>query len=166
MSSTVKPLGGRVGIVGTGSRAAMFVRGIVERPESEVVAICEPNKVRAAYYNDLLQELGAKSVPVYQPDAFKEMLEKERVETVVVTCIDALHDLYIVPALEAGGEQDTSVNKQIAADEYQVRVLTEKPMTTDIEKCRRILNTVNRTANHLTVTFNYRLVRCPIRSAS
>ena len=82
----------------------MFVRGIVERPESQVVAICEPNAVRAAYYNSLLQELGAPAVPVYKPDAFKEMLEKEKVESIVVTCIDALHEQYIVPALEAGGK--------------------------------------------------------------
>ena len=104
MSASEKPLGGRVGIVGTGSRAAMFVRGIVARPNSTVVAICEPNKTRAAYYNSLLQELGAQPVPVYPPEAFKEMLDKEKVETIVVTCIDALHVLYIVPALEAGGE--------------------------------------------------------------
>ncbi|EPQ51785.1 oxidoreductase [Gloeophyllum trabeum ATCC 11539] len=137
--SSSKPLGGRTAIVGTGSRAAMFVRGIVARPKSSVVAICEPNAVRASYYNDLLTSLGAPTVPVYKPDQFKEMLEKENVETVVITCVDALHDLYIVPALEAG-----------------VRVLTEKPMTTDVAKCRRILETVNRTGRHLTVTFNYR----------
>ncbi|KDQ28581.1 hypothetical protein PLEOSDRAFT_1063445 [Pleurotus ostreatus PC15] len=135
-----KPFGGRIAIVGTGSRAAMFVRGIVERPESSrVVALCEPNTVRAAYYNDLLKSLRVPEVPVYPPDAFKEMLQKEKVEAVVITCIDALHDLYIVPALEAG-----------------VRVLTEKPMTTDVEKCRRILDTVNRTNSHIIVTFNYR----------
>ncbi|KAJ7902093.1 NAD(P)-binding protein [Mycena olivaceomarginata] len=139
MASAAKPLGGRVAIVGTGSRAAMFVRGIVARPSSQVVAICEPNSIRAAYYNELLQSLGAPTVPVYQPDDFKAMLEKEKVEMVVVTCIDALHDLYIVPALEAG-----------------VRVLTEKPMTTDVDKCRRILETVQRTGQHITVTFNYR----------
>lgn len=91
-------------LVGTGSRAAMFVRGIVARPESKVVAICEPNSVRAEYYNELLVKLGAPRVPVYQPEQFKEMLSKESVETLVVTCVDALHDLYIVPALEAGGE--------------------------------------------------------------
>ncbi|KAJ7703004.1 NAD(P)-binding protein [Mycena rosella] len=139
MAPPAKPLGGRVAIVGTGSRAAMFVRGIVARPSSQVVAICEPNSIRAAYYNQLLQSLGAPTVPVYQPDDFKTMLEKESVEMVVVTCIDALHDLYIVPALEAG-----------------VRVLSEKPLTTDTEKCRRILETVQRTGQHITVTFNYR----------
>ncbi|KAF8913614.1 NAD(P)-binding protein [Mucidula mucida] len=136
MSSTI---GGRIAIVGTGSRAAMFVRGIVERPSSSVVALLEPNSVRAAYYNALLTSLGAPQVPVYKPEQYKEMLEKESVEAIVVTCVDALHHLYIIPALEAG-----------------VRVLTEKPMTTDIEKCRAILETVQRTGRHLTVTFNYR----------
>ncbi|CAE6415777.1 unnamed protein product [Rhizoctonia solani] len=129
---TSKPLGGRVALVGTGSRAAMFVRGIVARPQSQVVAICEPNSVRADYYNELLVQLGAPKVPIYPPDHFKEMLSKEKVETLVVTCVDALHDLYIVPALEAG-----------------VRVLTEKPMTTDVDKCRRILETVQRTVHEL-----------------
>ncbi|THH31701.1 hypothetical protein EUX98_g2457 [Antrodiella citrinella] len=139
MSQPRKHLGGRVAVIGTGSRAAMYVRGIVERPESSIVAICEPNAVRAAYYKSLLQELGAPTVPVYKPDGFKEMLEKEKVETIVVTTIDATHDQYIIPALEAG-----------------VRVLTEKPMTTDVDKCRRILEAVERTGQHVTVTFNYR----------
>lgn len=105
MSSTTssKVLGGRVAIVGTGSRAAMFVRSIVARPSSSVVALCEPNSIRAAYYNELLQSLGAPQVPVYQPEQFKEMLQKEKVEILVVTCIDSLHHLYIIPALEAGG---------------------------------------------------------------
>ncbi|TFK39895.1 NAD(P)-binding protein [Crucibulum laeve] len=138
-SSSNKPLGGRVAVVGTGSRAAMFVRGIVARPSSQVVAFCEPNSIRAAYYNELLQSLGAPSVPVYQPTQFDSMLKKEAVDMVVITCMDALHDQYIVPALEAG-----------------VRVLTEKPMTTDADKCRKILETVNRTGQHITVTFNYR----------
>ncbi|KAG6836540.1 hypothetical protein H0H93_006920 [Arthromyces matolae] len=139
MASTDETIGGRVAIVGTGSRAEMFVRGIIERPASVVVAICEPNSIRAQYYNDLLVSSGGQAVPVYKPEEFQKMLKEERVEVVVVTCIDALHDLYIVPALEAG-----------------VRVLTEKPMTTDVEKCRRILETVQRTGRHITVTFNYR----------
>ncbi|PBK68285.1 NAD(P)-binding protein [Armillaria solidipes] len=138
-NSERKTVGGRVAIIGTGSRAAMFVRGIVERPASAVVAILEPNTVRAAYYNDLLKSLDAPTVPVYKPEQFKDMLTTERVDAIVVTCIDALHHLYIIPALEAG-----------------VQVLTEKPMTTDADKCRAILETVQRTGRHLTVTFNYR----------
>jgi predicted dehydrogenase len=105
MTSAQPPLVGRVAIVGTGSRASTFIRGVVARqPTSSIVALCEPNAVRAAYYNALLTELGAPVVPVYQPVEFKAMLEKEKVEVLVVTCVDALHDEYIVPALEAGGE--------------------------------------------------------------
>ena len=92
-------------IIGTGSRAAMFIRGIVERPSSRVVAILEPNSIRAKYYNDLLVSHGAQTVPVYVPGHFEEMLKEEQVETIVVTCVDALHHLYIIPALEAGGER-------------------------------------------------------------
>ena len=95
--------GGRIAVVGCGSRAAMFVRGVVARPSSQIVALCEPNAVRAQYYNDLLTELGAPTVEVYKPEQYEEMLKTERVEAVVVTCIDALHDQYIIPALNAGG---------------------------------------------------------------
>ena len=45
-----------------------------------------------------------RSVPLHKEERKLENLEKEKIETVVVTCIDALHNLYIVPALEAGGK--------------------------------------------------------------
>lgn len=64
------------------------------------------------------------------------MLDKESVEVLVVTTVDATHDRYIIPALKRG-----------------IRVLTEKPMTTDIEKSKAILRAVKETDNHLTVTF-------------
>lgn len=41
------------------------------------------------------------------------MLKDEKLDVLVVTTIDHTHDLYIIPALEAG-----------------IKVLTEKPMTT------------------------------------
>lgn len=53
--------------------------------------------------------------------------------------MDAAHDRYVVPALKAG-----------------CRVVTEKPMTVDAERCARILDTVRETGNPLTVAFNYR----------
>ncbi len=84
----------------------MFVNGIVERPRlAAVVALCDPNAVRAEYFVKTLQEkTGSKDrVPVYKPDQFQDMLEKEKINTLVVTTYDALHDVYIVPALEAGG---------------------------------------------------------------
>jgi hypothetical protein len=64
------------------------------------------------------------------------MLEKEKVEVLVVTTVDATHDQFIIPALKRG-----------------IKVLTEKPMTTDVEKSKAILRAVKETGNHLTVTF-------------
>jgi DNA-binding NarL/FixJ family response regulator len=74
------------------------------------------------------------------------MLKEEKLDVLVVTTVDYTHDMYIVPALKAG-----------------VRVLTEKPMTTcvsyrcicmqlngrNVEKCRRILDTVKETNGSL-----------------
>ena len=67
------------------------------------------------------------------------MLAKEAITGVVVATVDALHDHYIVPALEAG-----------------CRVVTEKPMTVDAAKCQAILDASSRTGNPVTVGFNYR----------
>ena len=72
----------------------------------------------------------------YHLDAFEQMLEKEKVEVLVVTTVDATHDQFIIPALKRG-----------------IKVLTEKPMTTDVEKSKAILRAVKETGNHLTVTF-------------
>lgn len=46
-----------------------------------------------------------------------------------------------------------SVQLPVPALKRGIKVLTEKPMTTDIEKCKAILRTVQETNNHLTVTF-------------
>ncbi|KIM81600.1 hypothetical protein PILCRDRAFT_821380 [Piloderma croceum F 1598] len=130
---------GRVAIVGTGSRGLMFVNGIAERPNSIVVALCDQNTVRSEYYNQVLEGQGRPRAPIFKPEQFGEMLVSERVDTVVITTVDATHHLYIIPALKAG-----------------VRVITEKPMTTAVEKCRAINQACKQIGKHITVTFNYR----------
>ena len=129
----------RVAIVGTGSRAQLFTEGLARRQHVEVAALCDPNRVRMAHHNRLLAAAGRPQARTYAPDGFAEMLRAERIDTVVVTTVDALHDAYIVPALRAG-----------------CRVVTEKAMTTDAERCRRILDTVTETDGDLSVAFNYR----------
>lgn len=133
------PAHARVAVVGTGSRAQQFTEGLARRGHTEVVALCDPNPVRMAHHNRLLAAAGRPPARTYSPDRFRELLHAERVDTVVVTTVDALHDGYIVQALRAG-----------------CRVVTEKPMTTDAEKCRRILDTVAETGGDLSVAFNYR----------
>ncbi len=92
----------------------MFIKGIAARSGSQVVAVLDPNHIRAEYYNDQLEALKQPRVPVYKPEQFEEMLKNEKVDTVVITCVDALHDLYIVPALEHGGESECLLEALLA----------------------------------------------------
>ncbi|HTJ34616.1 MAG TPA: Gfo/Idh/MocA family oxidoreductase [Dactylosporangium sp.] len=127
----------RYAIVGTGSRAAMFVRAFTaeHRDACELVALADPNPVRIAVHNARLPA----PVPAYPAAEFTTMIERERVDVVVVCTVDRYHDEYIVAALEAGCD-----------------VLTEKPMTIDARRCARILDAVRRTGRRVRVTFNYR----------
>ena len=84
------------------------------------------------YHNRLLAAAGRGPATQWPPERFTEMLARERITDVVVATVDALHDHYIVPALEAG-----------------CRVVTEKPMTVDAARCESILDATSRTGNAL-----------------
>jgi predicted dehydrogenase len=130
----------------------MFVAGIAERPNSLVVALCDHNTVRSEYYNQVLEKQGRPRAPIFQPAQFKEMLASENVDTVVVTTVDATHHLYIIPALEAGG--DCLLFLFLIArlrPHPPVRVITEKPMTTEVEKCRAVNRACKSIGKHITV---------------
>ena len=70
---------------------------------------------------------------------FEQMLRETKPDYVIVTTVDATHDEFIVKALDMG-----------------VNVITEKPMTTDEVKCKRILDAEKRSGKKVTVAFNYR----------
>lgn len=129
----------RVAIVGTGSRARLYTRGLAARSGYAVAALCDPSPTRMAYHNRLLTSAGRSAASAWSPERFAAMLVTEGISEVVVATVDELHDQYIVPAVEAG-----------------CRVVTEKPMTTDAPKCQAILDATGRTGNSLTVAFNYR----------
>ena len=115
-------------VVGTGARAEMFVRALVldHADTTELVAFADTNQARMNAHNRWLGELGHRPVPTYPAGDFKAMLAAERVDVVLVTSVDVTHDEYVVAALRAGRE-----------------VVTEKPMTVDAARCRRILDTVS-----------------------
>jgi predicted dehydrogenase len=136
----------RYALVGTGARAEMFVRALATRhaDTAELVGFADPNPARLEAHNRLLRRCGADPVPVQRlgddPRAgFLGLLDRVQADAVLVTSVDSTHDEYIVAALEAGRD-----------------AVTEKPMTVDAPRCRRILDAVERTGGHLRVTFNYR----------
>src|SRR3954454_22295381 len=129
----------RAAVVGTGHRAQLFTRALAARPGHRVAALCDPSPTRMAFHNRLLAEAGEPAAAQWEPKHFANLLAKQGIDAGVVTTVAAEHDRYIVPALKAG-----------------CRVVTEKPMTVDADRCARILDTVRSTGNSLTVAFNYR----------
>ena len=133
----------RIAFVGVGHRATRFIDELAGpgRAEVELVGFCDVSRTRIAAQNRWLAEKrGHAAVPGYAPDAFDEMVRTQRPEVVVVATVDADHHHYIVRSLELGCD-----------------VITEKPMTTDPEKCRLILAAAARhPARRINVAFNYR----------
>jgi predicted dehydrogenase len=131
----------RYAIVGVGSRHELYQDGIekTHARETQLVAVCDSNPGRVEVARARSQRNGAPAPKGYAAADFAKMLAEQKPDVVIVTTADAVHHDYIVQAMEAGCD-----------------VITEKPMTTDAEKCRQILDVRRRTGKSCRVTFNYR----------
>ena len=92
------------------------------------------------WYNaQLAENHNMAPLPTYLANQFDRMIEETKPDTIIVTTMDATHHIYIVRAMELGCD-----------------VISEKPMTTDIDKMKAIYDAIDRTGKSLRVTFNYR----------
>jgi len=126
----------RVAIVGTGHRGTGAWG--TDAPENcsddiKLVGLCDINSARLAFARDTV------GGDVVASTDFDEMVAQAKPHTLVVCTRDHTHADIIVRALEAG-----------------IDVVTEKPMATTAEDCRRILETERRTGRRVDVAFNYR----------
>ncbi|MDD3695293.1 MAG: Gfo/Idh/MocA family oxidoreductase [Lentisphaeria bacterium] len=129
-------------VVGTGGRSSMFIRALCGdfKEHGQLVGFCDPNQARMDYYNQLIgEEFGHAPVPTYAEYDFERMIAEQKPDTVIVTSMDRTHHIYICRAMELGCD-----------------AITEKPMTTDAEKCQQIIDCVAKTGRDLKVCFNYR----------
>ncbi|AWI10225.1 Gfo/Idh/MocA family protein [Ereboglobus luteus] len=133
----------RYAIVGFGGRVSMFLDPIVRDfpARAQVVAACDKsfkaieyhlNRVRSAYD-------AAVEPRLYRDDEFDRMLAECEPDAVVVCSPDHTHERYITRALAAGCD-----------------VITEKPMVTTAESCRKVLEASAAAKGRLRVAFNYR----------
>ena len=132
----------RYAAVGIGGRIPMFIDPLARqhREHGELVGLCDLSLKRAQYHHDRLKkQYGYHDVPIYRADQFVPMIKATRPDVVIVCTMDATHHEYIIKALELGCD-----------------VVTEKPMTTDAEKCRAIFEAVERTGKSVRVAFNIR----------
>lgn len=137
----------RYALVGAGSRSAMFTNAIVDtyRDICLLVGCCDTNQGRMDLKNRQIAAKGHDEVPTYNPSEFDRMIAETKPDVMVVTSVDVTHSDYICRAMELGCD-----------------VITEKPMTMDEIRCRKILRTQAATGRNIQVTFNYRY--SPVRS--
>ena len=119
----------RYAIVGAGSRHAMYREALAEQPIAaglELVALCDVNAARLGLSAAHLANEAGLGVGLYDAGEFDRMVAEQRPDIVIVTTPDDLHDTYIVKALRAGCD-----------------VISEKPMTIDLGRLKRIVRMRN-----------------------
>ncbi len=132
----------RYAIVGTGGRAGLYIEALATTYAGvgELVGLCDLSQTRMNWYNaQLAEQLDLAPLPTYAAADFERMIAETRPDTVIVTTMDSTHHDYITRAMALGCD-----------------VITEKPMTTELEKLRAIFAAVDETGHSLRVTFNYR----------
>jgi predicted dehydrogenase len=126
----------RVAIVGTGIRALdMWSKDVARTyPELvEFVGLCDINPGRVAYF----KANTGFTCPTFTD--FEKMMKEVKPDTLIVTTVDSTHHEFIIRGMELGAD-----------------IITEKPLTTDEQKCEAILQAEQRTEKKVIVTFNYR----------
>lgn len=142
----------RIALVGAGSRAEMYVQAIMgpHSDTAELVAIGDVNPGRTAYYTALATRLAEQrtssnaqaspAVPeAFDPSGLTAYIHANAIDRVIITTPDFTHADYIVESLRAGAD-----------------VVVEKPLTIDVDGCRRITAAIAETGRNVVVTFNYR----------
>lgn len=136
----------RYALIGTGSRAEMYVDAFAHRVDYRLVAIGDTNPGRLAHYqrriaaanNGRSQAQGDGPV-AFRPDELESVIAAHRIERVIVTSPDFTHAAYIDRVLRAGAD-----------------VVVEKPLTIDAAGARLINTAIKETGRDVVVTFNYR----------
>lgn len=126
----------RVAMVGTGSRGnSLYGKFLTEEYGDivEYVGLCDINEGRVKYARNFI----GVDCPTFTD--FDQMLNSVKIDLLIVTTVDATHHEFIIKGL----------NKNID-------VVTEKPMTTDEQKCQQIIDAQRNSKGKLIMAFNYR----------
>ncbi|MGS2762010.1 Gfo/Idh/MocA family oxidoreductase [Sinomicrobium sp. M5D2P9] len=126
----------RIVLVGTGVRGISFWGKRLAEQYSDILefaGLCDINPGRL--------EFGRRHIGVTCPtfSDFEKMIRETKPDLVIVTTKDSTHHEFIIKGLDMGCD-----------------VLTEKPLTTDEDKCQAIIDAERRSGKKLIVGFNYR----------
>lgn len=126
----------KVVMVGTGVRGVGFWgRRLVEQ-YSDILEFIGLSDINPGRLNYAAEYIGV-DCPLFTD--FDEMITNTKPDLVIVTTKDSTHHEFIIKGLDAG-----------------IDVLSEKPMTTDEQKCQEIIDAERRSGRNLIIGFNYR----------
>jgi predicted dehydrogenase len=126
----------RVGFIGTGAMARAHLRDLVDRPDTQVVALCEPADHALARAIEIFDQHGL-AVPPNEPD-WRRFIDQfaDQLDAVFIITPHVFHFEQAVACLEAG-----------------VDVLLEKPMVMTAEQATQLIETRDRTGRLVVVAF-------------
>jgi predicted dehydrogenase len=94
----------RMALIGTGLRGQNHLELLLRRTDVDVVAICDVSNVMLATAKDMVSKSGKKMPQVYTGDdyAWKRLLDKEKLDGVIIATPWEWHKPMVIGSLEAG----------------------------------------------------------------
>ena len=129
----------RLGIIGTGMRGRSLLGLFLERSDVDVVALCDIDKAALESAQSMITKAGKKEATLFSDGdyAYKQMLDREEVDAVLIATPWTLHSPMAVDAMNAG--------KYVAL---------EVCGATSLEECWELVNAHEKTGAHLMIMEN------------
>lgn len=121
----------KFGIIGMGIRGKLYANTIGQNPYAKVTSFCEVNE---AAHQELQKMYQAKAYRDY-----REMIDKEELDAVIIATPDFLHK-----------------DAVIYAAEHKLPMMVEKPFSTSVEECAQMTEAVERNEVKCMVAFENR----------
>jgi hypothetical protein len=109
----------RVGVIGTGNRGTGHVNTLLTIDGAEIAAVCDLVESKAINAADICEKAGRKRPTVYSKNAitFKEMLEKEKLDAVVIATYWDSHTAIALHAMKNGTYPGIEVPASLTEDD-------------------------------------------------
>ncbi|MFS0636223.1 Gfo/Idh/MocA family oxidoreductase [Mesobacillus foraminis] len=130
----------RIVVCGLSNRAlGMFITPVLTQydHENKIVGLLDSDYRRMELAGESFPELS--SIPFYEPEQVQQMINETNPDTLIVASRDDTHIDYILKGLENG-----------------LTVITEKPMVTNANDARRVMEAEAKSKGKVIVAFNYR----------